>query len=359
MNKIYIFLKNFKRTKIWRLIVEYLFYPIFHFLWSFVLNFNAKILYLLWNFRNKEFFEFGNNDKLLVSDNNYFTEIANKILQESNYLKEEAKKKLFNLNYAEEMKKHIDTLPENAKKHIFNEASGELPYSISLYEGLSPELKKEIVAFASSDKMITTASKYMKIFPILTRIQVILNIPREGAAPRSGMLWHKDGQGFKNLDFFMTVSDVDENNGPFFYLDRRIKAGVFKSFDYFMTRSGERNKVTSENFDIKFKNSNQIQLKGKKGTGIFLDSFSTFHKGGFCKSKDRIMLRFCYQSHDVSCDNFSINSDHIIYDESITKNNTKDVFKKFFFFKKPSILMQFLSEKLIKFYHLIEFKYKL
>ena len=119
MNKIYIFLKNFKRTKIWRFIVEYLFYPSFHFLWSFVLNFNAKILYFLWNFRNKEFFEFGNNDKLLVSDNNYFTEIANKILQESNYLKEEAKKKLFNLNYAEEMKKHIDALPENAKKYIF------------------------------------------------------------------------------------------------------------------------------------------------------------------------------------------------------------------------------------------------
>ena len=34
-----------------------------------------------------------------------------------------------------------------------------------------------IVDFASSDKMITTASKYMKIFPILTRVEVYLNIP--------------------------------------------------------------------------------------------------------------------------------------------------------------------------------------
>ena len=234
-----------------------------------------------------------------------------------------------------------------------------MPYSISLYEKLSPNLKTEIVEFASSDKMITTASKYMKIFPILTRVEVGLNIPREGGSLRAAMFWHKDGFGFKNLDFFMTITDVDENNGPFFCLEKKLKAGILKSFDNLMTRTGERNKVNLKNFDKYFKDSNVIELKGQSGTGIFLDSFSTFHRGGFCKSKNRINLRFSYQSHDAFCDNFLKNPDYFIYDKSIKKSETKNVFKKFLFFKKPSSFIKFLTNKLIRFYYLIEYKYKL
>ena len=70
--------------------------------------------------------------------------------------------------------------------------------------------------------MITTAAKHMKIFPILTRIQVDHNIPRHGGKIRGAMYWHKDGFGFKNLDFFMCVTDLDENNGPFYCAEKKI-----------------------------------------------------------------------------------------------------------------------------------------
>ena len=100
-------------------------------------------------------------------------------------------------------------------------ADGEIPYRISIYEKLSENLKKEIVQFASSDKLVTTASEYMKVFPILTRVQVYYNIPRENSSARGAMFWHKDGFGFKNLDYFMCVTDVDENNGPFYCLEKK------------------------------------------------------------------------------------------------------------------------------------------
>ena len=35
------------------------------------------------------------------------------------------------------------------------------------------------------------------------------------------MLWHKDLLGFKNLDFFMAISEIDESNGPFIFLKKR------------------------------------------------------------------------------------------------------------------------------------------
>jgi hypothetical protein len=344
MSKLRVLLKCIKKSAIWKFLIEYFFYPSLHFLWSFVFNFKSKILYYLWSFKKKDCFNLNNNDKLLVRNNTDFTEIGNKILLESEKLIPEAKKKLFDTTYSQEKKK-------------LNEAAGELPYSISLYENLSDNLKKEIVQFASQDKMITTANNHMKIFPILTRVQVILNIPREGGALRSAMFWHKDTFGFKNLDFFMTITDVDDDSGPFFCLEKKVKAGVLKSFDYLMKKTGERNKVNLENFDKKFEDFDQIKLTGKCGTGIFIDSFSTFHRGGFCKSKDRIMLRLCYQSQDALCDTFLTNKDHFIFDESITKNNTKNIFKNFLFFDKPSTFMKFFINKLHKFYRLIEFKY--
>ena len=43
---------------------------------------------------------------------------------------------------------------------------------LGLYDDLSDNLKSEIVKFASSEMMISTAAKHMGIFPILTRVQV-------------------------------------------------------------------------------------------------------------------------------------------------------------------------------------------
>ena len=64
--------------------------------------------------------------------------------------------------------------------------------------------------------MVSTAANYMGIFPMITRIQLSLNIPGKDSDLRSAMIWHKYEFGFKNLDFFMTVFDLDDDNGPFY-----------------------------------------------------------------------------------------------------------------------------------------------
>ena len=52
-------------------------------------------------------------------------------------------------------------------------------------------------------------------------------------------------------------------------------------------------------FKIVFPDEESLVLKGDPGTALFIDTFSTFHRGGHCKSKNRITLRICYQSHDA------------------------------------------------------------
>ncbi len=338
-------LKNIKRTKFWCLIIDYLIYPFYHFIWSYIINFNAKILFFLWSFKNKEFFSLNKNDKLLVGSTDEFKSLSKDILLESANLIEDSKKIICSDEYSQKMKKT-------------NFAAGKIPYAISLYEKLSPALQSKIVKFASSPKMINTAANYMGVFPILTRVQVSLNIPRENSDLRGAMFWHKDGFGFKNLDFFMCVTDLNEMNGPFYCLEEKIKSGIFKSFNFHFNDRGERNKVPLDVFDKKFKDKKIIKLVGNSGTGIFLDSFSTFHRGGYCKKNDRIMLRLCYQTQDAICETFDNNDDAYPFDKSICKKSTNDVFLKFLFFKKPFFIVRMIKKFLIKAYYLIEYRYR-
>ena len=83
------------------------------------------------------------------------------------------------------------------------------------------KLQMKVINFACSEKMITTASKYLKVFPILASVKISLNIPREGQKERSAMLWHKDDLGYKSMDFVAFATDVDDDNGPFYTLKKK------------------------------------------------------------------------------------------------------------------------------------------
>ena len=80
--------------------------------------------------------------------------------------------------------------------------------------------------------MISTAAKYLGIYPILSTILVNYNIPRKIDNPRGAMLWHKDDLGYKSLDLFMAVSNIDDSNGPFFTLKERDNLGVLSKKQY-------------------------------------------------------------------------------------------------------------------------------
>ena len=342
------FLKSLKKTYTWKFFIQNLFYPIYHIVWKNLINFNARILYFIWFFKKREFIKFNQNDKVLIKDNDTFKNISKKILKECLLLLEDSRKKILSEKYKKELSEEISPTATDA----------ELPYRVSMYENLSETLKKEIVAFASSDFMISTAANYMQIFPILTRVEVGHNTHREGGVIRGAMHWHRDTFGFKNLDFFMAITDVNDENGPFYTLERKIKAGTFLSFSNLVstTKMGERGKVSSENFFKYFKNEPTLKLTGNSGDAMFLDSFSSYHRGGFCKSGDRITLRFCYQSHDAFFGSQVSEKGFYMYDKSLHKNNVKGIFKKYLFFKRPSKIMNYLGKKILVFYRKIDFK---
>jgi len=341
-----------RELTLYKILIRFIFYSLFNFFWQYIINFEAKFLYFYWNIKKKNniFFELNNNDTILIKDNQDFKNISKDI---SNNLKdkvENVKKKLL----SEEFKKeHIERLGKN---HV----DVTLPYRISVWEHLDKSVQKQIIDFASSDKMISTAARHMKIFPILTRIQVYLNTPRENAEMRGAMYWHKDTFGFKNLDFFMNVSDVDDESGPFYFLNKKIQGSVFMHFKKMrpFDLKGERGKVDLEEFSKYFPDSLVEKVVGESGTAIFLDSFSTFHRGGFCKSKNRIVLRICYQSHDAKYESQVTNLKEFKYNTDLTFENTKNIFYRYFYFKEKSAIIKKFSSIMLRFFWKIRYYIK-
>lgn len=338
-----------RKNYLYKKFIKYIFYPLFNLFWEYIINFEAKCLYFFWKFKNKgqDSFRLGNNDALLIRDNQEFKNISHKILNNSNEIIKKVKDKLLSEEHRKEM----------IEKYGENNTDAFLPYRISIWEDLDENLRKEIVQFASSNKMISTAANHMKVFPILTRVQVSLNVPRENSDLRGAMYWHKDTFGFKNLDFFMYVNDVDDENAPFHFLKQKIQASVFMKFEKMrpFNLSGERGKVDILEFSKFYPDECVYKTIGDSGTAVFLDSFSTFHRGGYCKSKDRIALRFCYQSHDAFYEDHISTIDQYKYDKDLTIKNVNNVFLKYLYFKKKTKLMKFFSSILIKMYWKISY----
>ena len=62
---------------------------------------------------------------------------------------------------------------------------------------------------------------------MLARIYVKkINIPTD-KEPRSSQLWHRDDFGYKNLDLFLAINDIDDRNGPLLVIKDRDPLKIF------------------------------------------------------------------------------------------------------------------------------------
>ena len=247
------------------------------------------------------------------------------------------------------IKKGLTT--ENKSNH------GKKTYTIDTFEFLSEKTKQNILNLATSDLMISTAANYLGVFPILSRIIVNYNVPNDPDDQRGAMLWHRDDFGYRSLDLFLSVTDIDKNNGPFFSLEKPLKLGAFSNFDCkeFYTEKGYRGKINDKNFSKPIKKYSTINNMGKSGTGIIIDSFSSFHKGGGCNQKHRIMLRISYQTIDSTSLKQQANNFLNFY--KISRDKSKDIFLKYMLFKRSIFFEKIkLPSFLLYFYRLFQFK---
>tara|TARA_B100001057_G_scaffold500735_1_gene617473 strand:+ start:1558 stop:2619 length:1062 start_codon:yes stop_codon:yes gene_type:complete len=338
--------KKFKRSIIWEKILLIIIKPLLDFFWKNILNIHGRILYFAWFSRKRDYIKIKDDDKLLVKNNNSFKDLSHKI---SNAINDEiinnAEQKILSSNVYE-------TNETNSKKN---------KYTIDIFNELDDDTKKKVFEFATSKLMVSTAAKYLGIFPILASMRVNYNIPRNMDNPRGAMLWHKDDLGYKSLDLFMAVSDIDDSNGPFHAIKSKNKLGALLKFDADIKNPirGERSKIKLKNFKKFVNDDDIISLKGKSGLAMFIDSFSCYHRGGHCIKNPRILLRLSYQSVDSIALKQNMNGVLNFYSK-ITYSSIDNFFTKFLLFKRSKIIKGLnLNMKLLKLYDIINFRHSL
>ena len=344
-------LKRIKTTTFWKFLILCVIKPIYGFIWNYIINFHGKILYFFWNIKKREYIDLKNSTGILIKENKSISNLANEIsIYCDDKLLDFSKKKI---------QSKIDTGSES--DNYFSKK--EERFHQELFEFLPDELKKKIVDFASSDLIITTAAKYMGVFPILTRIYLYHNAPTFNKKQRSSQLWHKDGFGYKGLDFFISINNINEENGPLFFLKKKNKLGVFGKIKNIIPnpKKGERNKISDEEFNKIFSQEEIGSIIGNMGSCLIIDSYNCYHKGGYCKTKERIMLRFAFDTIDSTVVNKDSEqyqkSDSFYYYSKIKKKEINNSFLHFLFFKRSYFFKKInLPEKLIKFYHLLHYK---
>ena len=337
--------KNIKKNILWYYFLKLILYPVYHFFWTYVLNFKGKILCLLWFLKKREYFTIDKKHSVKKIRNNPII----KKLSEDIFIA--CNKEILNKS-----EKEIMEFTEN-RLNLSND--GENKYLAELFERINPDAQKKIFEFCSSDLMLSTAAKYLGIFPTFSKIALTLHIPRNIDLKRGAMMFHKDEYGFKSLDIFISINDIDLNNGPLKavktkYDDIGPLARILNEDS--SNLRGNRGKISD--LEMEKKKIDDLSIMGPKGTALLIDSYKCYHAGGHCLKDNRLLLRILYSSADdttLKDPNF-LKENYLFFKNNDTLNN--NFFLKNFFFRRSRIFMnKKFGNLLFKFFRLISFRY--
>jgi len=102
-------------------------------------------------------------------------------------------------------------------------------------------------------------------------------------------LWHRDLEEKKMIKVFIYLNDVNENNGPFFYVKGSQPSGkskISKFAPQYLPKGSYPDEATVKNTILL---DQIVCAKGKAGTIIFCDT-AGLHKGGFVVEGERKMI---------------------------------------------------------------------
>jgi hypothetical protein len=101
-------------------------------------------------------------------------------------------------------------------------------------------------------------------------------------------LWHRDQEDLRIVKIVVYVNDVDRGGGGYEYIDRgklatwRLGSNIGRIDDELMMQ------LVPESF--------QHVASGPRGTVVFTDTCSVFHRGTIAHTEDRRALFYCYNS---------------------------------------------------------------
>jgi len=262
-----------------------------------------SIFYYAWRLLNPgRFISYLFSKKIKLNRKSSYTGFLSELEDISKKINAELKGNYELLNHVEEAKKSTDDLG-----FAFN----CLPY-------LSSGVKDDVLKIAQKNRFIVTlAQNFLGIKPNLNSISVYANVPRIDDKEIGSKLWHRDGNTFLAADFMFAITTINDENGPFFYIDPD-DFGSNRNFKPKINTGWENGgRFSTEEFIESGLNPDLInKFIGKPGSYLMLNTGESFHKGGYCKSEVRILGRFVYSSFGYSNENLN---EYSILQSNLTK----------------------------------------
>jgi hypothetical protein len=201
----------------------------------------------------------------------------------------------------------IGTFAEQAALEGPGEGASKDAYLIRRLRRLTKERKKQGIrpaspAFAPDDpwirlatsaQVLGVANAYRGMWTKLVDLDHWYTVPR-GEQDRTGsQRWHRDPEDQHVLKAFVYFNDIDDDAGPFQYIAGSAEGRRYG--DLWPWSVGGETYPPQDELARAVTESDYVTARGPAGTIIFCDT-SGFHRGGFARSRPRLMSYLTYTS---------------------------------------------------------------
>jgi hypothetical protein len=141
-------------------------------------------------------------------------------------------------------------------------------------------------------RLLDLANAYLGMWSKLEYVDVWYTAPAGTDERRASQRWHRDFNDRHLLKAFLYLVDVDEETGPFEYVPRSAPGGELEQL--WPWRPLGENYPPDDEFAERV-NGRSVTFTAPKGT-LILCNTSGFHRGGFSKSKPRVLATLTWDS---------------------------------------------------------------
>lgn len=170
------------------------------------------------------------------------------------------------------------------------EVNRKKSFLLSLFDEeplLEPE-RNPFAACALSSLIVDIANAYLGLFSRFYFFSLNITTPvGADASAVASQRWHRDPEERALLKMFIYLNDVDAESGPFTYIKESQRGGKYGAL---FPQKPPRSSYPDEQILMRtVRAEDMMECTGQAGTVVFADT-AGFHRGGFAKSKRRIMF---------------------------------------------------------------------
>ena len=200
-----------------------------------------------------------------------------------------------NLQDLDKLKKHCDKIVKK-KKTLFKPKPDYFTSNLIDYErddfGLNVKNIEEIrpiYNFITQKSIISTIINYLGEIPVVGNVALFYTYAHDGNF--GSEKFHIDQNCTRQLHLILPINDVNEENGPFSFIEANLTQKVFDKVNYMGGRLEDDNVYKYVN------RKNLIEFKSPKLKKLLLvDPYSCLHFGARARSKNRTLLIVSFTS---------------------------------------------------------------